>query len=203
MVGRSPVPASIEPFACGTHKPGVRSPFGTDITIPQAGSWLLAPTVAPSACGGEDQTIKLWDVATGQCCRTLLGHTGVVQSIALSPDGLFLVSATLNQSIRLWEVQTGQCVKTWQGYSKVVFCVVFHPNGRMLASSHGDKTVRLWDVESGDCLNCLQGHGDRVPSVAFSPDGRLRPPVGVSIAPSACGMLGVAIFYATSRLMAG
>ncbi|CAA9359871.1 High-affinity carbon uptake protein Hat/HatR [uncultured Leptolyngbya sp.] len=140
-----------------------------------ASAWTLAfsPNGQILASGGEDQTVKLWDIETQQCHRTLLGHTGVVQSIAYSLDGLTLVSAALNQSIRLWDAQTGHCLKTWQGYSKGVFCAVFHPNGRMLASSHGDNMLRLWDVKTGDCLSCLSGHTDRIASVAFSPDGWL------------------------------
>ncbi len=140
-----------------------------------ATAWTLAfsPDGQTLASGSEDKTIKLWNVKTKLCYRTLLGHTGVVQSIAFNPSGLVLVSATLNQSIRLWDAQTGQCLRTWQGYSKTAICVVFHPSGRMLASSHGDKTLRLWDVQSGDCLNCLIGHTDRISSVAFSPDGQL------------------------------
>lgn len=138
-------------------------------------AWTLAfsPDGQTLASGSEDKTIKLWDIKTKLCYRTLLGHTGAVQSIAFSPSGLTLVSGTLNQSIRLWDVQTGQCFRTWQGYSRVVVCVVFHPSGRMLASSHGDKTLRLWDVMSGDCLSCLIGHTDRISSIAFSPDGQL------------------------------
>ncbi|RUT06428.1 hypothetical protein DSM106972_026850 [Dulcicalothrix desertica PCC 7102] len=140
-----------------------------------AAAWTLAfsPDGQTLASGSEDKTIKLWDVKTKLCYRTLLGHTGVVQSIAFSPSGLMLVSATLNQSIRLWDVHTGQCLKTWQGYSKTVVSVVFHPSKRMLASSHGDKTLRLWDVQSGNCLSCLIGHTDRISHVAFSPDGQL------------------------------
>lgn len=125
------------------------------------------------ASGSEDQTIKLWNIETQHCYRTLTGHTGMVQSVSYSPDGLTLVSAALNQSIRLWETQSGQCLKTWQGYSKGVFCAVFHPDGQRLASAHADKGLRLWDTDTGECLHCLQGHSDRIASVVFSPDGRL------------------------------
>lgn len=113
-----------------------------------ATAWTLAFSFDGQtlASGSEDQTIKLWDVATRQCRRVLQGHTGTVQSSAFSPDGLVIVSGALNQSLRLWHTQTGQCLKIWQGYSKVVIGSAFHLDEKMLASCHGDKVLRLWNV---------------------------------------------------------
>ena len=55
--------------------------------------------------------MRLWDVATGHLIRTLKGHRGYVQSVAFSPDGRTLATASLDTTIRLWDVATGRTIR--------------------------------------------------------------------------------------------
>ncbi|WYZ35383.1 hypothetical protein EsH8_X_000030 [Colletotrichum jinshuiense] len=118
------------------------------------------------------RTVKLWDVVTGQCQQTLEGHSNWVNSVAFSPDGRQLASASDDETVKLWDVVTGQCQQTLEGHSDLVNSVAFSPDGRQLASASNDETVKLWDVATGQCQQTLEGHGYLVNSVAFSPDGR-------------------------------
>jgi WD40 repeat protein len=56
------------------------------------------------ASGSDDNTIKLWDVATGQEVRTFEGHTDWVTSVAFSPDGKLLASGSWDNTIKLWDI---------------------------------------------------------------------------------------------------
>lgn len=139
------------------------------------------------ASGHEDQTIKLWDfnlkafstdsapplaqTLSHRPFRVLRGHKNRVFSVAFSPDGQLLASASLDRSIKLWNAHTGQCRHTLHGHQSWVWAVAFHPQGQWLASASYDHTVKLWDVTTGECLRTLEGHTSSVLAIAFSPDG--------------------------------
>ncbi|GAA6619659.1 NB-ARC domain-containing protein [Scytonema sp. NUACC26] len=64
------------------------------------------------ASGSLDRTVKIWDVRTGQCLKTLQGHTNQVSSVAFSSDGQILASSSTDETIELWDVRSGTCLKT-------------------------------------------------------------------------------------------
>ncbi|MBI2438167.1 MAG: protein kinase [Lentisphaerae bacterium] len=136
--------------------------------------------------GSNDDTLRLWDVATGQCLRTFEGHTDWVESIAYSPDGRFVLSGSADDTLRLWDVAAGKCLRTFEGLDGHTFgrytyhrnSGAFSPDGRFVLSGAGDiinmnkGALRLWDVATGKCLRTFEGHTAGVASVAYSPDGR-------------------------------
>ncbi|KAF7712143.1 Uncharacterized protein PECH_004203, partial [Penicillium ucsense] len=125
------------------------------------------------ASGSSDQTVRLWDTATGTLLQILSAHLGPIQSVAFSHDGRLLASGSDDHTVRLWDTATGALQRTYKGHSQVVHSVAFSPNGQLLASSSSDKTILLWDIAKGTLQHTLKGHSGVVYSVGFSPDGRL------------------------------
>lgn len=71
----------------------------------------FSPDDTTIASGSHDNTIKLWNVATGENTATLHGHDKRINFVAYSPDGKTLASASADKTIKLWEVMPGKTVE--------------------------------------------------------------------------------------------
>ncbi|MEH2049533.1 serine/threonine-protein kinase [Nostoc sp.] len=104
--------------------------------------------------------------------KSLKGHSSDVNSVAFSPDGTTLGSASDDKTIKLWNIASGEAIRTLEGHTNWIWTVAFSPDSKTLASGSADKTIKLWNLQTGKLILTLQGHSDGVTSVAFSPDGK-------------------------------
>lgn len=114
------------------------------------------------ASGGSDTTIKLWDVESGQCIKTLRGHPCHIQSLVLLSNKQQLASCGGNNAIRIWDIESGQCVKILQAQSKSVYSLAVLSDGKLVSGGGEDmgkwNVIQVWDIESGQCVKILPGH---------------------------------------------
>ena len=101
------------------------------------------------ASGSRDNTVRLWDGATGAPITTLEGHLQPVTSLYFSPDGFQLTSGSHDNTVRSWDSSTGIPIATLEGHSESVTSLSFSPEGSQLASGSRDFTMRLWDGSTG------------------------------------------------------
>ncbi|RJO67133.1 MAG: EAL domain-containing protein [Myxococcales bacterium] len=133
------------------------------VTISPDGRWIIS--------GGWDETVRVWESASGKLVRTLRGHEGGVNAVAMSPDGQWVVSGS-GETVRLWELANGKLVRTLKGQEGWAEAVAVSPDGRLVVSGSDDKMIRIWELANGRLVRTLKGHKDGVYAVTVSPDGR-------------------------------
>ncbi len=130
--------------------------------------------------GSGDETLRLWEVATGKCLRVFQGHKMDVRSVSLNANSTHALSGSSDNSMRLWDVDTGECLRIFNRDTGNVCCVHLSANGRLALSagrtddkvrtSREDSLMRLWEISLGKCLRIFVGHTNWVNSVYLSKD---------------------------------
>ena len=120
----------------------------------------------------HDNTLRLWDVASGEYLRVLEGHQEPVTCCGFDPSGQRIVSASYDSTLRLWAAATGECLRVFEGHQGLVTSCSFDPSGQRIVSTSWDNTLRLWDATSGECLRVFDGHQGPVTSCGFDPNGQ-------------------------------
>ncbi len=106
------------------------------------GGIAFSPDSKTLASKGRDNTVVLWDLAEGKPRRTLKGHKGEVDAVALSRDGRWIATGgrTAKENdyeVILWDAKTGEVKQTFPGLTEWVRVVAFSPDGETLAVCGG------------------------------------------------------------------
>ncbi len=136
---------------------------------------VFSPDGQRLAFGGEEKTIKLWDVAHDRI-QELRGHEKPINRLAFSPRQDALASASDDGTVRIWQLPEGES-RVLRGHQDAVTALAFTPDGKTLISGSRDKTVQVWDLSSGG-NQVLSGHRDWIDDLAVSPDGTMMASAG-------------------------
>lgn len=131
---------------------------------------------------GSYRKIKVWctshlegvkDFQDVQPLYTLMGHSHIVRSLAISGDGKLLVSGSRDQTIKIWHLATGELIRTLKGHQDEVCTISLSPDEQIIASGSADKTIKLWHLATGELLATFIGHTDTVTAVTFTASGEM------------------------------
>lgn len=134
--------------------------------------------ISPDAMS-KDNTIRLWDVMTGQHIKALQGHTESVNSVFLSPTGEHLLSGSDDRNIKLWNSFEDSPTHIFMRHTDRVLSVCLSTDNRFILSGGRGKIgdlselVCLWDADSGNHVRTFSGHTDGVTSVSMNDNGQI------------------------------
>lgn len=126
-----------------------------------------------AAAGGNDATVRQWDLTTGRERRKLDGHTAPVLCVALAPDGNTAFTGSENGEVRQWDFSTSSSPRQWRrAHDGKVAGIALSADGKFIATAGSDGVAKVWEVATGRELRALQGHKGALRAVAFTADSR-------------------------------
>ena len=115
--------------------------------------------------------LKLYHVS-GRCAHTYTAaHKGDVRAVAVTADGLHIISGAYDHRVSVWSVANKSHVSTCDGHDDTVWAVAAMPDSQRLLSASSDKSVRLWLLD-GTLENTFKLHRGTVHSLLALPDNR-------------------------------
>lgn len=179
-VSRPPMSApTVAGIPAANSMRSVSSPRGSRClyTLTAHSSWVTCVVASPNtptfASSSLDDTIKVWNMNTGELLFNMTGHNRGVNTIAISPDGRTLVSGSDDYTVRVWSYLNGALLGALTGHSRDVNAVAISPDGKLLVSGGEDRTIRLWSTNTGALLKTLAEVAGMIKAIAISPDGKL------------------------------
>jgi cytochrome c len=122
------------------------------------------------ATAGADARIAIWTQGRQQPDQVFEGHRGPIVSIAVSPDGARLASASWDHTVRIWSLGDGR-QQVLEGHAQNVNGVAFSPDGRSLVSVGYDRELRIWPLMGG--TSNVIALASPLNAVAVAPDGEI------------------------------
>ena len=122
------------------------------------------------ASGSDDQTVLVWNIASGSRVGTYRGHSGKVNVVKYAPGGIRIASGSDDKTVQVWEANTGNQLLTYRGHTNNVKTLTWSPDAQCIASSATDEDVQVWDAAKGSFIFIYRGHIYSVNSLAWAPD---------------------------------
>jgi hypothetical protein len=104
--------------------------------------------------GGWDKAVKVWNLTNCKLKNNLIGHTGYVNTVTVSPDGSLCASGGKDGIAMLWDLAEGKRLYSLEA-GDVIMSLTFSPNRYWLCAAT-QSSIKIWDLESKSQVRCIQ-----------------------------------------------
>ncbi|MCP4645996.1 MAG: protein kinase [bacterium] len=130
-------------------------------------SWDGCLILSGGGAPGKPGELKLWDVKSGECLQTFVGHAATVTRACFSADGLNVLSGAADGTLILWQRMTGEPTRVTEAHGGAVLAVCMTGDGNATVSAGADGAIRVWDKQSGDCTDSFDAQSGAVTAVTL------------------------------------
>ncbi|CAG0963168.1 hypothetical protein ARNL5_01083, partial [Anaerolineae bacterium] len=146
------------------------------VAVSADGQSLLSASADPFGTGGAvDNSVRLWNIETGEEQRQFTSDLTGFLSVVLTPDGTGALAGLGGGDpvLMYYNLADGTERRFEQAHTDAIWAVSITGDGRTALSGGGDNLMILWDVESGKPIRTFIGHGSAVLGATISADGRI------------------------------
>jgi len=122
--------------------------------------WVSCVRFSPSqsvpliVSAGWDKLVKVWNLTNCKLRNDLIGHTGYLNTVCVSPDGSLAASGGKDNTAMLWDLNEGKRLYSLDA-GEIINGLVFSPNRYWLCAAT-DKSIKIWDLESKIVVDTLR-----------------------------------------------
>lgn len=123
------------------------------------------------ASAGADGTVKLWSLKTETPIKTLKGHQGAVNAVAISDNAKLVVSGSEDGTVRVWERETGRQLHAFPSGDGPVNDVMFAPDNKHIILASG--SIQVWSLKNSQRKIRVTEHQQEINDLALNSNGRV------------------------------
>ena len=145
--------------------------LGTPLPVLQHRAYdvAMAPDGSQMVTAGQDGSVHVWSMSSGEEVMVLKGHSKHVNGVAVTPDGTRVVSCSADRTVLVWDMHTGEVVFVLEGHEGDVCEVAVTPDSSKVVSTSREDGIRVWDLSTGMEVLAMKSPGIR--SMVITKDG--------------------------------
>ncbi len=133
-------------------------------------AFAISPDGKTLVSCSEDESVRIWNLETGEKNAIIFSHDTVVYAVAFSPDNRVFASAGKDRIIKVWDANSRKLLQSISGHQDAIRAIAISPDGKYLVSGSWDKTVKVWQLNTGKLITTFIGHENRVVTIAIARD---------------------------------
>ena len=145
--------------------------LGTPLPVLQhyANDVAVTPDGSQMVTAGEDGSVHVWSMSSGEEVMVMEGHSYHVNGVAVTPDGTRVVSCGNDKTVRVWDMHTGEAVFVLKDHEGDVCAVAVTPDSSKVVSTSAKDGIRVWDLSTG--MEVLATKSPGMLSMVITKDG--------------------------------